>query len=203
MKKIFLNLICILLLCGCSTSKDEYSNYKHYDLTGYNHEIYSYLRRTNDTDNSLVKEVYAVSILTSANQEEVLGYDEGVFYQVGKNDYILLDSFSSRSNDKYNKKEYTLLYKNKLYIIRNNSNIVFEYELNRENPKRKDLSFDLSEIMKAEILMSDIYRIEDVDDEYIYFIGSIRGYNGDIPVDDRRGVQMKCSLKDYKCVESK
>lgn len=86
-KNLILLAICILCFCGCS-KKDEYEGFKHYDLLDNDTTSMSY----SFYDNNNQKETFVVTDITPENSEEVIN---GLFYKVGHNDYILIDSFSS------------------------------------------------------------------------------------------------------------
>ena len=197
MKRVLL-LLLLFILCGC-TSKDKYDSYEHYDLRDYNHKVFSYLRVQEKTDRSeeiVENEKYAVSLLTPRDQEnKVMGYEEGLLYEIAANNYILLDSFSGSDKERQ-MEEYTQLYKDKLYIIRGES--IYEYTLDKENTKRKELKFDYSSILKINEKNYLTLRgngIKKIDDNYIIF--------GNFRVSNVKKIDIKCSLKDYKCEEYK
>ncbi len=194
MKKI-LFLLLLFILCGC-TYKDEYDSYEHYDLRNYNHKIYSYLRvqeKTNNIEEIVENEKYAVSLLIPRDQKEVMGYEEGILYEVASNDYILLDSFSG--DDKaYQMDIYTRIYKDKLYILRSSN--LYEYTLDKENTKKRELKFDYSSILKINeknYLTLFGRGIKNIDDDYIYF--------EDVYISNLEYIDIKCSLKNNKCEE--
>ena len=196
-KILLFYFIAILIVSGCNSNieeEDKYANFEHYDLRNYSHTIYTYIRNSNGNQNDLDVEHYAISVLSPIGQE-MEGYMNGLLYEVGGNDYILLYSFlgekEARSND-------IIMYKDKIYTS-NLSALIIEYTLDKENTKRKELIFDVSNILDAEILNYSIDRIVDVDDENIYLNSRISGYNGDILVADLRDVSLKCSLENYVC----
>ena len=84
MKKLIIFISLILLMTGCSENKD---NYLHYTLEGYDlTKTYQY------PDSNNVVRKYVITDITEENSEEVV---EGLFYQNGKNDYILLDKITN------------------------------------------------------------------------------------------------------------
>lgn len=172
MKKTTLLLIlCILCFCGC-TKQDKYDSFEHYDLldkdtTSTNYSFYN--------DNNQ-KETYIVTNITPENSEEIIN---GLFYKVGDNDYILIDSFSSCNNPNGHKSEkHNYFYNNKLYIIRCSGGTVYEYTLNREETTKKDLSSQIV-LYNASII--------DIKNGYIYIEGKDKN--------------IKCSQKTYECSE--
>ena len=195
MKKILVAILIISLVClgGCSLFADEYKDSVHYDITNYKHIEYRYYR-TQDVEN------YAVSLINCNDDSYCSG--EGLLYQVGKNDYILLDSIKGDSQGAdIEYEDYTQFYKDKLYIIRGANNVK-EYILNKENTKVNELKFDFSHILdkyydgklRVELL---IWQIDKVNDDYIYFKRAELHYENSF----QSSIDVKCSLKDYVCEE--
>lgn len=170
MKKILvISIICILCFCGCN-KQDKYEGFEHYDLLDRDTTSMSY-SFYNDNNQ---KETYIVTDITPKNSEEIIN---GLFYEVGENDYILIDSFSSCNNSAdYKSKADNYFYNNKLYIIRCSGGIVYEYTLNGENTAKKDLSSQIG-IYNASIV--------DIKDGYIYIEGKDK--------------KIKCSQETYEC----
>ena len=133
-KNLILLAICILCFCGCS-KKEEYEDFKHYDLLDNDTTSMSYSFYDDDKHQ---KETFVVTDITPENSEEVIN---GPFYKVGYNDYILIDSFSS-CNDPgaYTGKKINYFYNDKLYIIRCSGGLMLEYTLNGAETTKKDLS---------------------------------------------------------------
>lgn len=174
MKKVFILLVlCALYFCGC-TKQDQYDSFKHYDLldkdtSSTNYSFYN--------DNNK-KETYIVTDITPKNSEEIIN---GLFYEVAKNDYILIDSFSSCNNSAdYKSKTENYFYDDKLYIIRCSGGLVSEYNLNGAETSKRDLSSNFG-ILNASIT--------DIKDGYIYIEGKEKN--------------IKCSQKTYECIEIK
>lgn len=173
MKKIFVLLaLCILCFCGC-TKQDRYDSFEHYDLldkdtTSTNYSFYN--------DNNQ-KETYIVTDITPENSEEVIN---GLFYKVGHNDYILIDSFSS-CNDPgaYTGEKNNYFYNDKLYISRCSGGLMLEYTLNGAETTKKDLSSSQMRTYGA--------AITDIKDGYIYIEGIKKN--------------KKCSQETYECTE--
>lgn len=198
MKKIIL-LLLIGFLCGCSLTNDPYKDFEHYDLSKYKHREFLYSRDTTGPWYDNISENYAISLLIPKGEEaNALGFDEGLFYQVDDNDYILIDRYYG-DDSSYNSDLYTYYYKDKIYILRD---VYFcEYTLNRENTIKNEITFDYSSVQdKYCTIDSDpcnIYgrQISKIDDEYVYFREvSIRHV-------DNLKFDLKCSLKDYICEE--
>lgn len=114
--------------------------------------------------------------------KEALAVMTGLFYKVGEDDYILLDTFESSQTDAYVKNSVYSFVFNKLYGIGNGETpSTFIYELDGENSKMVDVDFKYKD---KKIIPSGI---KDVDGNKIEF--SV--YN-----DDNKYV---CSLSNYKC----
>lgn len=170
MKKFLIPaIICLLCLCGCN-KQDKYEGFEHYDLlnkdtSSMNYSFYN--------DNNQ-KETYIVTDITPKNSEEIIN---GLFYEVGENDYILIDSFSSCNNSvDYKSEKYNYFYNNKLYIIRCSGGTVYEYTLKGEETTKKDLSSQIV-VYNASII--------DIKNGYIYIEGKDK--------------KIKCSQKTYEC----
>ncbi len=186
MKKIIFSLICILLLCGCSVDeKDEFENYKHYQLKSSDIVSYSFNLGYNNNV------TYALADISEGE-----GFTTGLFYQIGDNGYILLDEIESCGDENAHEDvAHNYFVNDKLYIVRCLGALIFEYTLNGKDIQKKELKFDESLIINE--LEEDghphyleTHRIEKVDANYIYFNANI--HNGS-------SVNVKCSLKEYKC----
>lgn len=195
-QKITIILMSLFILCGCEFNKSEYSNYEHYNLSDYPHKEFLYTRDDTGPWYDIQTEKYAIAVLNKN------GFKEGIFYEVEDQDYILLDRFDG-SPDEYDIEYYTQLYKDKIYIVRGLS--MYEFTLDKENTKRRDLQFDYSNILDnykpyKEVNCSDYvfgFRIDNIDDDYIYF------RNVQIRCVDNLIFHIKCSLTDLKCEEVK
>lgn len=190
MRKVII-IVFLLVLCGCVSNQSKYSAYEHYDLSDYSHKVFLYTRDTSGAWYDIDTEKYAIAVLKKN------GFHEGIFYEVGEKDYILLDSFDG-APDVYDKEDYTLLYKDKIYLVRSTS--IYEYTLDKEKTKKRDLEFDYASIINTykNVDSSDFLygiNIDKVDDNYIYL------RNVHIHDVDNIKLYIKCSLKDYKCEE--
>lgn len=199
MKKVLIVFFLVIILCGCGSKDNKYKNYDHYDLSRYNYKPINYTRDKTGPWHDIVEENYAVAVLVE-DYEKVEGYEEGLLYKVGENDYILLDSFLGCETC-YNIDGYNYLYKDKLYVKRETIGI-YEYTLNKEKTEKKKLEFNYDlifdnykELNPTKYLTG--YKIDEVNDEYIFFKGA---YIYNIP---NIKINMKCSLKDLICEEYK
>lgn len=182
MKKVILLSLFLLCLGGCG-GKKLYADYEHYDLKGKEVQYYECL------DDEHIKRTYAVADITPENYESKL---RGLFYQVGEDDYILLDKIDLYYYDEGHSRSYNAMYDNKLYVLGEPESEdiygdVIVYTLNREDFTIKEIDFDFSSLPDKVDLA---YRkIKNVDNSYIYF------YSAFMNDDD----YVKCSLEDYKC----
>ena len=174
-KHIVILLFFCLFLSGCS--KNEYSNFEHYDLKNYDtSRKYVYM-----DDNKVLQEY----VITDITPKESLQVVNALFYKVGENDYILLDEIKYCDNpNSYQNNKYAYFYNNKLYIAGCDGGLLLEYTLDGSNIEKIDLltKFD-SKYM--------LYSIENIDEKYIYYSGkeSISSLIESI----------KCSRQTYKC----
>ena len=67
--------------------------------------------------------------------------------------------------------------------------------MNEEKVEEKFLNFDLSKISE-DATIQDIYNIKNIENNYIYFNANITSKNT-----DTKNINVKCSLKDYICIE--
>ena len=193
MKRKFISLLLILLLCGCSDKSNRYENYQHYDIKKFkeinSHTFYS----------EKGEETYIVADISPEIAE---GRDNAIFYKIGDNDYILLDEFSVNSyySDLTNPEKYTYFDYDKysgekrLFIVRNSGATLWEYKFNEEKYEKIDLmhrldNTSISSNPQNYVLYSSI---EKVDSDNIYYRGSIHNT-------DQVGLLVKCSLSTYKC----
>lgn len=171
MKKLFIILMLVLVVCGCSNSKK--GTFKHYDLKDKDLNPYSYIYEDGSSD------LYVLADMTGKDSLAVM---TGLFYKVGEDDYILLDTFESSQTEAYVKNSIYSFVFDKLYGIGNGDTpSSFIYELDRENSKMIDVDFKYKD---KKIIPSSI---KDVDGNKIVF--SV--YN-----DDNKYV---CNLSNYKC----
>lgn len=186
----------LLVLCGCVHNQHEYADYEHYDLANYNHKKFEYVRDTSGHWYDIKTEKYAIAVISEG------GFREGLLYELDEKDYILLDSFDG-APDEFDKENSTLLYKDKIYIRRWTA--LYEYILDRENTKKRNLEFDYTSIINnykeyKELNCSDfVYgiSIDKVDDDYIY-LSNVRFHCVENLI-----LNLKCSLSSYKCEEYK
>lgn len=172
MKKLFIILMLVLVVCGCSNSSKK-GTFKHYDLKDKDLNPYSYIYEDGSSD------LYVLADMTSKDSLAVM---TGLFYKVGEDDYILLDTFESSQTEAYVKNSIYSFVFDKLYGIGNGDTpSSFIYELDRENSKMIDVDFKYND---KKIIPSSI---KDVDGNKIVF--SV--YN-----DDNKYV---CNLSNYKC----
>lgn len=172
-------------MCGCTSTKNEenkYEDFEHYDLIGIEKNQYQFK---------------SFNTYTVAR----IGYSEinvdGLFYRVGKDDYILLDEIVSCQDDSTINREYTFFYTDdngieKLYTSRCSGKNLFEFTLNGEKFEKKSLDFDTSKIVSDSSEEIRIDSIVNVEKENIYYNTHIlKKYNSSIIA--------KCSLITYEC----
>lgn len=172
---LLLLLFLILILSGCS--KNKYSNFEHYDLKNYDtSRKYVYM------DNNKILHEYVITDITPKESLEIVN---ALFYQIEKDDYILLDEIRFCDNpNSYQNNSYAYFYNNKLYITGCDGGLLLEYTLNGNNIEKIDLltKFDTNYML---------YKIENIDEEYIY-------YSGKKSISDSLE-SVKCSRQTYKC----
>lgn len=175
-------VIMLLCLTGCS-EEELYADYEHYDLKDKELEYYNCL------DDEHIKRTYVVADITPEEYESKL---RGLFYQVGEDDYILLDKIDLYYYDETNSRAYNAMYDNKLYVLGRpesediDGNIIV-YTLNREEFSIKEIDFDFSSL--PDNIDLDYREIKNVDNNYIYF--------NNYSMEDN--AYIKCSLKDDIC----
>ena len=135
MKKLFIILMLVLVVCGCSNSSKK-GTFKHYDLKDKDLNPYSYIYEDGSSD------LYVLADMTGKDSLAVM---TGLFYKVGEDDYILLDTFESSQTEAYDTPS------------------SFIYELDRENSKMIDVDFKYKD---KKIIPSSI---KDVDGNKIVF----------------------------------
>ena len=178
MKKILLLLICVsTLLCGCN-SKKETDDFEHYDLIGKDLNQYFY------TDSNGKIYEYVLADVTKYPSESAI---TGLFYKVGPDDYILLNTFESAGTFVYKSTARYQFYKNKLYGV-GKGHGPFEVELNGRDSKFKEITYILD---NHSIFPESI--ISKIDDDFIYLSGLMFDGEHDIRT------SFKCSLINYQC----
>lgn len=177
MKKIFLCLGTVLLLCGCSNEKDLY---EHYNLKDKDLNKYTYI---NDYGR---KEVYALVDITPHSYESIL---TGLFYKVGEDDYILLGKLESSSKSAYKKKSMYQFYEDKLYGVGNGDTpMAFVFDLKGKDSSIKELNFKYNDQIVGTTSITN-----SIEDNYINFYGIVY-------IDEHNTSKyFRCSLKDYQC----
>lgn len=178
MKKLVLLFTITLILCGCDNQEKD--TFKHYDLKDKDINIYKY-----ETEKTL--ETYVLADITPTPYESVL---TGLFYKVGNDDYILLETLESSTMEAYKKNYMYIFYENKLYGLGNGDTPnIFEIELNGKNSKFKELEFRVKDTNSAIFVNS----LGSVDDKSIKL-------NGIIFIDEHsQRKSFICSLEDCLC----
>lgn len=182
MKKIFMLLIGVILVCGCQNKENNYDSFKHYELNQSQKDYYNYIDKNGKT------EVYVIADITPENYEYKL---DGLFYEISNNDYILLDEIENNNSKVFQ-------HENKLYVTACNSMCHYEYTLDKEKTSKKELNFKVSEVGKQLTL----YEAIDLKDNNIYY----RAKMYDSSIDETywgKEYVLKCDLKTYKCEEEK
>lgn len=145
MRKVLVLFFLILVVSGCDNDKNKYENFEHYDLKNFR------IINSNTFYSDKGSEIYVVADMSP---EQAEGRENGIFYQINPNDYILLDiiNVSDYYEHLENNDSYTYFYDNKkkgekqLFIIRNLGSIRLKYNLNGENYEKITLNFDMTEI---------------------------------------------------------
>lgn len=177
-KKILFIFFVIILITGCSDTNDL-SQYEHYDLKENDtSSYYSYI----DEDNNKIYE-YIITDITPETSELMV---QGLFFKVGRDDYILLDKIEicNDNQNSYADKLATRFYDKKLYINRCFGTKVLEYTLDGEKIIKVDI---VSKLEKPLLLTS----IKDIDEKYIYYEGKEKY------TDENQTI--RCLRKNYKC----
>ncbi len=180
MKKIFLIFIS-LILCGCSlgveNTKKSFDNYEHYNLN----DRALIINKVYDEKNS-VEDIYVIAYFTPKSDKYSTN---GLFYQIAKDDYILLEILggSSPLSD-----EVGIFFEGKFYThtCENNVSGVCEYKFNKEKIDKKEFKFSFPD--------EDLYysSINSINDEYMYLLAhEVFG--------EHNSYILKCSRKTYKC----
>lgn len=179
----------LILLEGCSQQNEKNDNYDYYDLS--DKEINNHTFYHNDGNYT-----YVVADITKSNDE---GGTNGIFYQIQKNKYILLDTIVTceHASNLHLYDEYTYFYQDddgndKLYINRCLGNQLIEYIFDKKSIKSNELKFDLPKVSNNSTEYVEINTIEKVEKNYIYFKVSITNTY-------QSGIMMKCSLKNKVC----
>lgn len=168
--KALLLVIGIVFICSCEKSVD-YSGFEHYDLTEYEKIEYSYY-------DNYEKNNYAFAIIEHGEGDTV-----GLLYQVGENDYILLDTMMRHGT---NLKVAYKFFGDKLYTVNLGPNSgVYVYTLNKSSLVKDEIEFDNLGLP---------FEIVKVDRDYIYY-KSCYGDHGNL-----FGI-FKCSFDDLTCIK--
>lgn len=178
MKKLIFMCTIMLFLTGCG-EKELYADYEHYDLKDKEVQYYECL------DDERVKRTYAIADTTPENYESHL---RGLFYQIGEDDYILLDQIEYNPYEESHSRELNIIFDNELYMIGNGSSaMVTKYTLNGAEFIKEELTFSYPNLDDYN-LPNHYYpfgKFKDINLDYIYF--------GD------ESVTTRCSLEDYTC----
>lgn len=176
MKKIIPLCITLLVLTGCG-KEELYTDYEHYNLADKEVQLYQYL------DNEHILNTYAIADITPDPYESHI---RGLFYQVGEEDFILLDKIDLYYYIEDDSRSYNAIFNNKLYVMGDTGEdgLVTEYTLNHEKISKKGLNFQIPSSDNHYYIPQKIVK---VDINNIYFEGP--------HYDDLT----KCSLEDYNC----
>lgn len=202
MRKVIVILFMCLLFCSCGKKEEnKYTNFEHYKLEDFN----KYISYDFASDEYNKKDNYVVADITSSKTEQNSCIKEGIFFQIGNDNYILLKEISRLVEcdyiDAYSSSNTYFLQdtnnnQNKIYLLRNGS--LFEYIANKEQVSYKKISFDTSiieEIVENEAdYISSYYKfrsIKKLTSEFIYFDTRLESLHRDISV--------KCSLDSLAC----
>lgn len=191
MRKVLVLFFLILVVSGCDNDKNKYENFEHYDLKNFR------IINSNTFYSDKGSEIYVVADMSP---EQAEGRENGIFYQINPNDYILLDiiNVSDYYEHLENNDSYTYFYDNKkkgekqLFIIRNLGSIRLKYNLNGENYEKITLNFDMTEISSEPLEYVQLSSISKVEDDYIYYKGNIHNR-------EEHNLLIKCSLSTNKC----
>lgn len=169
-----LMIVILLIAIGCS-NKNKWDGYQHYSLNDKEPILYSYYDEYTN--------VYAVADITPENYEVgVLG----IFYQIEKNDYILIDSIECNKNIDLIAK----FYDDKLYVIGAVGNSGFyTYELHHENLKKEEVSFESRKKFTP-------IEIDKIEKGKIYLRAWTSDDEGKMAV---VSANVECQLSNYKC----
>ncbi len=173
----------MLLLTGCG-KEELYADYEHYDLKDKVVQYYECL------DDEHIIRTYAIADITPDPYESHI---RGLFYQVGEEDFILLDTIELPYYEEQDSRSYNTIYNNKLYVhgISKSKDVkgdLLEYTLNNEKIILKGIDFQYPSLPYGKDLAG--LKTKDIDNEYIYFD------NYYMIKDD---AYIKCSLEDYDC----
>ena len=181
MKKILILFFLMvgLVITGCTK---EDSNFEHYDLKDKDLNTYIYYSGERG------KEIYALVDITPSSYESCL---TGLFYKVGENDYILLETLEYNQKQSYNRDSVYRFYENKLYGIGNgDSPMVFEIELKGKGSKIQEIKYQVDNKINPFLITS----IEDIDNDEILYYGyvTIDGNNS--------SAFINCSTSNFECI---
>ncbi len=176
-----------LFLFGGNDNYDKYSNYQHININTLKNIKYTF-------DNNNIPQTYAIAHLNDGEDEK-----DALFYRVSYNDYIYISEIGTGDPELDFKSNYfyTDVESNeyKLFVHRATWPFIEQYILNEEKVEEKFLNFDLSKISE-DATIQDIYNIKNIENNYIYFNANITSKNT-----DTKNINVKCSLKDYICIE--
>lgn len=163
-----LTIISSLSLCGCGQQK-KYSNFEHYDLKDNEKIVYT-------VSENYENYKYAVAMISP---EDALIHEFGLFFEISKDDYILLDRMQTSNELKHSYK----FFGNQLFTINNGSTSgLFMYTLNKDTFEKKELKFvDVG--VPSEIL--------DIDEHDIYY-STTQGIGY---------YKVKCSFESLECTK--
>lgn len=174
MKNLFL-LFISLILCGCSLGveniKKSFENYEHYNINDRDLVIY----KIYDEENN-IEDIYAIAeFAPKENKSSVYG----LFYQIAKDDYILLDEiYQLRFIENIVK-----FYENKLYVLKDGG--IDEYKFDKEKIDKRELKLLRP---NSQFIFESL---DNIQDGYIFISGEVF-----LEHIDR---SLKCSLKTYEC----
>lgn len=181
MKKLFIIiLVLVTVLVGGCSKRDELDEYEHYDLKDKDTSAYySYIDEENN-------QIYEYIVADISIENAVTDMIHGLFFEVGRDDYILLDKIEVCNGDResYKYQSYTRFYDNKLYINRCSGAVALEYTLDG----RKITKVDMASKLEKPLLLSSI---KEIDENYIFYSAK-KHYTSEYQT-------LRCSREDYKC----
>lgn len=155
--------------------KDEYEGYEHYNLNNLEREPNYYTLYSEERNNL---ELYAYGDISKEKNYLMMSL-YGLFYNVAKDDYILLDTMDPGIQTGVFKDD-------KLYVTGGELNKIYEYTLNGVKTSKKELKFNY--------IKNFVPRGIKVDDENIYLYAETSGETTAIGY-----IDLKCSLVNYNC----
>lgn len=179
MKIIVILVVLMTLVTGCKKG-DEY---EHYDLKDKNPYTYTI------ADKEGYPQIYALADITPNQYETKI---VGLFYNVSKDDYILLDKYETTTDTgNLDNNSIFKFYEDKLYIAHTMNDQSFSI-----------ITFDREKMTRTSVKFTR----ENGDDLYIEAIQSIEKdeiqiYTTIFKNEHNVGAEFNCSLTDYTCVE--